>query len=188
MKSPELAFSSFLFISFINIIFCSCNGPKLLPHPVDVKVFSMKLPATEFIHIRDSVFKDTGLILFTFHKETIGSRYLPEGKLFPATSTKKIRLKKNGSSRMKIYFRSLVLSRDSIDTFILRLDSLDHIDLRKYASNYEIIFKATQETDPVDDYVEYTIYASEKRNNTKALSTASTRANPCPPCRYSSTQ
>ena len=184
MNSKTTAATLFLFI-FFNFLFCSCSGPKLLPHPVEVKVFSMKLPATDFIYI-DTVFKnDSDLVQFSF-KKTLFKRYRAEGKLFPATSTEKVRFKKtNSSSIPNIYFRGLVLTKDSIDTFIKRLkNSSDNIDLMANASDYEIIFQVTGVKDPGDDYVNFDIYAQKTGSATKSLSTSRTRPNPCPPCTY----
>jgi len=145
----------------------------------------MRLPATDFVYI-DTVFKnDSDLVQFSFHK-TIFKRYRADGKLFPGTSTKKVRLKRTNSSLIKgIYFRGLVLTKDSIDAFITRLKAQpDSIDLKADAADYEIIFQAVGVKDPGDDYVNFDISAQKKGSATKSLSQTKTRPNPCPPCNY----
>ena len=184
MNSLKTKAAVFPFVTIVTVLlFNSCNGPALSSVPIDAKVFSMKMEATEFMK-----YKDQPIILFSFRKEKFGSKYLSEGNVLPAASTEEIGLKKDGYIfATKIFFRGLVLPKKSIADFISELkkkgcDTCDNIDLDVNAADYEIIFMATQESDGDGKYVNYTIRARNK--NTQKLSNASTRTNPCPPCRY----
>jgi hypothetical protein len=180
MKSLKTKTAVFSIVTIVTVLlFNSCNGHQLLSDPIDAKVFSMKMEASEFV-----TYRNKSIILFSFRKEKFGQRFFPEGQVLPAASTEEIGLRKNGDSLIKgISFRGLVLSKKDIADFITHLNQdPDKIDLVKDSLKYEIIFTRTPESDDVGKYVNYTIRARNK--NTQKLSSASTRTNPCPPCRY----
>ncbi|HEY6978253.1 MAG TPA: hypothetical protein VH396_18260 [Chitinophagaceae bacterium] len=138
----------------------------------------MKIDATKFLD-----FENHDLLLLTFRKEFIGSRYLAEGRISPSSMPKKIRLKKHShSSFTGVNLRVLGLPKADITKFILDLSSTDGIDLRTHASEYDIIFEAYKETEDSDAYVNYTIQAQNKA--TRSMATAKGKTNPCPPCTH----
>jgi len=175
MKYLKTRARVFPIIVILGFILGSCYSPKLLSQTI--KVFSMKIDASKFLD-----FEKHDILLLTFRKELIGSRYLAEGRVSPDLRPKKIRLRKYADSSFTgVYLRVLGLPKASITKFISDLSSIDKIDLRTNASDYDIIFTAYKETDESDDYVNYTIQARNK--DTQLISTATGRTNPCPPCR-----
>jgi hypothetical protein len=175
MKYLKTRARLFPIIAILGFILGSCYSPKLLSQTI--KVFSMKIDASKFLD-----FEKHDILILTFRKELIGSKYLAEGKFSPDSRPKKIRLKKYSASAFTaVYLRVLGLPKDSITKFISDLSSIDSIDLRTHASEYDIIFKTYKETDDSDAYVNYTIQAINK--DTQLISTATGRTNPCPPCR-----
>jgi hypothetical protein len=178
LKTKTAVFPFIIIASFILNFYCC---PKLFSQPF--KVFSMKIDASDFIHL-----KQYDLIAFAFRKEYVtlfGSKYVADAKAFPSTSTKKIELKKDSHVPINGAFRALVLSKDSIDTFISRLNTVpDNIDLNTEAANYEIVFIATLEHDSDGSYIGFTVRARKKNDAAQTLSASRTKINPCPPCKY----
>jgi len=142
----------------------------------------MKVSGTQLLE-----FKNHDLLVLSFHKELIGSKYFAEGRFSPDPMPRKIKLSKLSDTTFpEVNLRILDLPGTTISKFISDLSSADQIDLAAHPGDYDIIFKAVKETDSKGSYINYKIQARNK--TTRAMSSTIAKTNPCPPCHYSAGQ